>query len=106
VEISIDGAGCSHAAFGRRPEAATYLLDFLASQITSAPASQYSVLVIHVLSPFVVAPVERAQSLQESLFGRAQTQPSALAADLADVLIPIRRRRVGAERKSNKASID
>ena len=47
VEISVNGAGRSHAAFGRRPEAAAYLLDFLTSQIASAPASQHSVLIIH-----------------------------------------------------------
>jgi hypothetical protein len=52
VEISVDGAGRSHAAFGRRPKAAAYLLDFLASQITSAPASQHSVLVIHGVFSF------------------------------------------------------
>jgi len=39
VEISINGAGRSHAAFGRRPEAAAYLLDFLFRQVTSAPAN-------------------------------------------------------------------
>ena len=39
VEISIDGAGCSQAAFGRRPEAAAYLLYFMFRQVTSASAS-------------------------------------------------------------------
>jgi hypothetical protein len=55
VEISIDGAGCGHATFGRRPEPAAYLLDFLLSHVTSAPANQYSVLIIHVflLSSFL-----------------------------------------------------
>jgi hypothetical protein len=52
VEISIDFAGRSHAAFGRRPEAAAYLLDFLTGQITSAPASQHSVLIIHSVFSF------------------------------------------------------
>jgi hypothetical protein len=52
VEISVDGAGRSHAAFGRRPEAAAYLLDFLTSQITSAPANQHSVLIVHGVFSF------------------------------------------------------
>jgi hypothetical protein len=56
VEISIDFAGRSHTAFGRSPETATYLLDFLLAQITSTSANQYSVLVIHTFSPFVIAP--------------------------------------------------
>jgi len=55
VRISIEVAGGSHGAFGRRPEAAAYLLDFLAGQITSAPANQHSVLIIHVCSSFIVS---------------------------------------------------
>jgi hypothetical protein len=39
VEISINGAGWSHAAFGRRPESAGHLFDFLLRQVTSAPAN-------------------------------------------------------------------
>jgi hypothetical protein len=70
VEISIDGAGCSHAAFGRRPEPAAYLLDFLLSHVTSAPANQYSVLIIHAYSPFVVGPVERARVRQKKFLRR------------------------------------
>ena len=52
VEIAVKGAGCSKAAFGRRPEPAAYLVDFLLVQVTSAPASQHSVLIIHGVSPF------------------------------------------------------
>jgi len=48
VEISVNFSGCGHAAFGRRPEPTAYLFDFLFGQVTSAPAHQYSVLVIHV----------------------------------------------------------
>jgi hypothetical protein len=58
VEISIDFAGRSHAAFGRRLEAAAYLLDFLSGQITSASANQYSVLIIHAFSPFIIGSVD------------------------------------------------
>jgi hypothetical protein len=50
VEISVDGAGRSQGAFGRRPEPAAYLLDFLLSQVTSAAANQHPVLVIHAFS--------------------------------------------------------
>jgi hypothetical protein len=39
VEISVEGAGCSQGAFGRRPEPAAYLLDFLPRQLTSALAN-------------------------------------------------------------------
>jgi hypothetical protein len=39
VEITVEGAGCSQAAFGCRPEPAAYLIDFLLIQVTSAPAS-------------------------------------------------------------------
>jgi len=53
VEISVDSAGCSHAAFGRGPEPTAYLLDFLLIQFTSTLANQYSALVIHTFSPFV-----------------------------------------------------
>jgi hypothetical protein len=52
VEISVEGAGGSQGAFGRRPEPAAYLLDFLLSQVTSAFANQYSVLVIHAFFSF------------------------------------------------------
>jgi len=65
VEISIDCAGRSHAAFGRRSEAAAYLLDFLAGQITSAPAGQHSVLIIHAFSPFIIGSGERALARQK-----------------------------------------
>jgi hypothetical protein len=35
------------------------VLDFLLTQGTSASAKQYSVLVIHIFSPFVIGPVAR-----------------------------------------------
>jgi hypothetical protein len=76
VEISIDGAGCCHAAFCRRPEPAAYLLDFLLSHVTGAPANQYSVLVIHVFSPFVIGSVERARVRQKK-FSRRECYTSA-----------------------------
>jgi len=78
VEISIDGAGRGHAAFGRRPEAAAYLLDFLASQITSAPSNQHSVLIIHSGFSFHhFGAVERAQALKKSLTGGRATAENA-----------------------------
>jgi hypothetical protein len=52
VEIAVKGTGCSQAAFGRRPEPAAYLVDFLLVQVTSAPASQHSVLIIHGVFSF------------------------------------------------------
>jgi hypothetical protein len=58
VEISIDFAGRCYAAFGCRLEAAAYLLDFLSGQITSASANQYSVLIIHAFSPFIIGSVD------------------------------------------------
>jgi len=58
-------ADCNQCACGQRPEPAAYLLDFLLVQVTSTLANQYSVLVIHAFSPFVIVPVERAQALQE-----------------------------------------
>jgi hypothetical protein len=71
VEISIDCAGRSHAAFGRCAEAAAYLLDLLLSHVTSAPAKQYSVLVIHtvLLSSFWV-PLVGPKAIQEKSLRR------------------------------------
>jgi len=40
------------------------------------------------------------------LFGHAQAQPNALAADFTNMLISIRRRSTGAKGQSPKASID
>jgi hypothetical protein len=45
--ISVESAAYSQGAFGRRPKPTAYHLDFLLVQVTSAPASQHSVLVIH-----------------------------------------------------------
>jgi len=70
VEISIDCAGSSHAAFGRCPEAAAYLLDLLLSHVTSAPAGQHSILVIHAFSPFIIGSGERALARQKEVFTR------------------------------------
>jgi len=50
--IAIDGAGWSYAAFGCRPEAASYQRDFLLIQIASASAKQHSVLIIHDVFSF------------------------------------------------------
>jgi hypothetical protein len=68
VEISVNCAGCGHAAFGRRSEPAAYLFDFLFGQVTSAPAHQYSVLVIHGYSPFIFGSVARAQNASKEVF--------------------------------------
>ena len=71
MEISIDFAGRGHAAFGRRPEAAAYLLDFLTGQITSAFSSQHSVLIIHGVSPFIIGgPLNGPGSSKRSLPGK------------------------------------
>jgi len=53
----IELADCNQCACGQRPEPAAYLLDFLLVQVTSTLANQYSVLVIHAFSPFVIVPV-------------------------------------------------
>jgi len=63
--ISIKSAGCSQGACGQRRDSTGYHGDFMLIQITSTLANQYSVLVIHAFSPFVIVPVERAQALQE-----------------------------------------
>jgi hypothetical protein len=49
--------------------------------------------------------VERSQALQKCLAALARSR-TRLAANFTNVLIPIRRRRVGAKRQSPKASID
>ena len=102
LALRVDRAECGGT------KSSTHALHFLSTQVTSAPANQYSVQVIHVLSPFVVGPVEPAQSsARESLFsGAFRRSRKRLTAHLADVLISIRRRRIGAARKSNKASVD
>lgn len=83
----------------------TYVLDFLLAQGTSASAKQYSIQVIHVLSPFVILGPSMAHALQES-FRLRWAQPKCLTAELANVLISIRRRRAGAEGESSESSID
>jgi hypothetical protein len=74
--ISVQGAGWSHAAFGRSPEPAGYPLDFVLVQITSAPASQHPVLVIHVFLLSALGPLS-GPNFDKKLFGRAQAQPNA-----------------------------
>jgi hypothetical protein len=71
VEISVGGAGWSHAAFGRSPEPAGNHRDFMLIQITSTSAKQNSVLIIHACSPFAVGSVERTHALSKELFDRA-----------------------------------
>jgi hypothetical protein len=61
--IAIDGAGWSYAAFGCRPEAASYQRDFLLIQIASASAKQHSVLIIMMFSPFIVGSFGRQNGL-------------------------------------------
>jgi hypothetical protein len=63
-------ADCNQSACGQRQEPAAYLLDFVLIQITSTLANQYSVLIIHVFSPFVIGPVERAQPRQKKSLRR------------------------------------
>jgi hypothetical protein len=65
--FAIEYAYCNQGACGQRPETAAYLLDFLLIQITSTLANQYSVLVIHAFSPFVVGSVERKSSRRKRL---------------------------------------
>jgi hypothetical protein len=65
VDISVEGAGRSQAAFGHRPEPATYLLDFFLIQFTSTLANQYSALIIHAFSPFALGPLNGPQTRQE-----------------------------------------
>jgi hypothetical protein len=107
VEISIDFAGRSHTAFGRRLEAAAYLLDFLASQITSASANQYSVLIIHALSPFIIGSGERAQARQKEVFTRDWLYiGAALAEESISVRAGIRLSRCGAKGCGTYSSTD
>jgi hypothetical protein len=49
---------------------------------------------------------ERPQVLQENCSAAFKRSRTRLAANLADVLIPIRRRRAGAEGQSSKATIN
>jgi hypothetical protein len=63
--FAVEYAYRNQGACGQRPEPAAYLHDFLLIQVTSTLANQYSVLVIHAFSPFVIGSVERAQALQK-----------------------------------------
>jgi hypothetical protein len=49
---------------------------------------------------------EQTKLFKNVLFGRAQAQPNALAADFTNMLISIRRGSAGAKRQGPKASID
>jgi hypothetical protein len=51
--FTVEYAYGNQSACGQRSEPAAYLLDFLLIQVTSTLANQYSVLFIHVFSPFV-----------------------------------------------------
>jgi hypothetical protein len=80
-------------------------LDFLLTQGTSAPAKQYSVLIIHCFFSFrywgqLIGPSSVSGVARPRLSAAERSTPS-----LTDVLISIRRRRAGAERKSNKPTI-
>jgi hypothetical protein len=83
---------------------ATDVLDFLLAQGTSASAKQYSVLVIHILSPLSLA--HCWLSLSRSCLAALKRSQTRLAADFTNVLISIRRRSGGAKGKSNKPSVD
>jgi hypothetical protein len=106
VEIPIDFAGRSHAAFGRRPEAAAYPLDFLTRQITSAPAGQHSVLITHGVFSFHDWAHGTGPSLTKMFSAALKRSRARLAADFTNVLISIRRGTAAAQGKSPKASID
>jgi hypothetical protein len=73
------------------------VLDFLLTQGTSTSAKQYSVLVIHVFSPFVIGLVAQAHAPRKSVCSVAlRRSRKRLTAELTHMLISIRRRRAGA----------
>jgi hypothetical protein len=80
-------------------------LGFCGCQLAGTPANQYSVLVIHffLLSSFLGRLNGPYLTKKPNVLKRGRAR---LTAHLADVVISIRRRIVGAERKGNKASID
>src|SRR5215831_9920330 len=64
VQVGIRPSRCG--AEGCCTYSSTDVLDFLLTQGTSAPAKQYSVLVIHIFLLLLIGPVARPQTLQES----------------------------------------
>jgi hypothetical protein len=69
--FAVEYAYGNQGACGQRSKTAAYLFNFLLVQITSTLANQYSVLVIHVFSPFIIlGPFKRAQTRQKG-FGSA-----------------------------------
>ena len=67
LALRIDRAECGGT------KSSTHALHFLGTQITSASANQYSVQVIHVLSPFVVGRLSRLKVLQERVCFRVRS---------------------------------
>jgi hypothetical protein len=67
--FTVEYAYGNQGACGQRPEPAAYLLDFLLVQVTSTLANQYSVLVIHVFSPFVMGPLSGPKLVKRNLHG-------------------------------------
>jgi hypothetical protein len=65
--ISVKSAGSSQGACGQRPQPTGDHRDFLIVQVASAPAEQYSVLIIHAFSFHHFGSVERAQALQKEV---------------------------------------
>ena len=77
------------------------------SEMVSSRAPLRAILCFHrsyFFSFRILSPLSRAQTFQKS-FSAVLTPARYLAANLADVLISIRGRRVGAKRKSTKATI-
>jgi hypothetical protein len=85
--ISVEGAGWSHAAFGRSPEPAGYPLDFVLAQVTSARSSQHSVLIIHGVSPFIIGSVERARDRQKKSSRQERLLVRAAALAVEDITV-------------------
>jgi hypothetical protein len=90
---------------GCRAYSSGHVLDFLLTQGTGASAKQYSVRITHIFS-LVIGPAARAQALQEICSAAFKRNRMRLTADLAYVLISIRRGSGGAEGESDEPSID
>jgi hypothetical protein len=65
--FTIEYAYGNQGACCQRSEPAAYLLDFLLIQVTSTLANQYSVLVVHIFSPFVIGSIEWPKLFKRSL---------------------------------------
>jgi len=83
---------------------------FLWAELASAPAGEYSVVLIHDFTPcwFFEHRPETGGFTQESEIHRTSQarRRRALTADFSDAVISVRAGRVGADGKRNKPSID